>query len=347
MSTIIIGPVITPQQGTAARVVCFAARPSDVARIARIDRIGRDASGTLRGFQRQRIASHIREIRDYLGRKEAILPNAIVLAFNQGVHVGEDGFLTVDVANGPPGWVVDGQQRLLAALESVHGGFQLLVSAFICADMGELNRQFILVNNTRPLAKPLVYELLPGTAGLPDRLSSRTEAAVLTEALNYRKDSSLKGLILQQTNPDGIIKDTLLQKALMNSLQNGALRKTASHSDDLGSRFEMVSEFFYAVRETFQSDWENHTPKTSRLLHGVGLVSMGFLMDELYTLVGARHRRQFARGLEPLVKRTHWTSGEWRIGEERRAWNSIQNTSADYRLITHHLIRLTRRAHSS
>ncbi len=345
MSTIVLGPVIAPQQGTAARVVCFAARPSDVARIARIDRIGRDDNGVLRGFQRQRIASHIREIRDYLCRSEAILPNAIVLAFNQGVSVGEDGFLVVNLEKGPPGWVVDGQQRLLAALESVDDSFQLLVSAFICADMGELNRQFILVNNTRPLAKPLVYELLPGTRGLPDRLSNRTEAAVLTEALNYREDSSLRGLILQQTNPDGMIKDTLLQKALINSIQHGALRGRSGRSDDLGVRFEIVSYFFYAVQDTFRDDWEGHTPKTSRLLHGVGLVAMGFVMDELYSY-GARRQRHFIRGLQPLVKRTHWTSGEWRIGEQRRAWNSIQNTSADYRLITHHLIRLLRRAHA-
>lgn len=343
MRTIVLGPVISPQQGTAARVVCFVARPHDVARVARVDRIARDAKGALRGFQRQRIASHIREIRDYLAQREAILPNAIVLAFNGGAKLRKDGFLVVDVSEGPPGWVVDGQQRLAAALESVHDSFELIVSAFLCDDMSELNRQFILVNNTRPLAKPLIYELLPGTTGLPDRLASRTEAAILTEALNYSEGSALHGLILQQTNPDGIIKDTLLQKVLINSIQQGALRRGNGTSGSLIARFELVSEFFHAVLDVFHTDWEGHTPKTSRLLHGAGLVAMGYIMDELYA-GGARRRRQFARGLQLLVGRTHWTSGEWRIGHERRPWNSIQNTGADYRLISHHLVRILRRA---
>ena len=344
MSSIVLGPVISPQQGTAARVVCFTATPEVVAQIARIERIGRDSSGALRGFQRHRITSHIREIRDYLARPEAILPNAIVLAFNDGVELRSDGFLVVDVSSGAPGWVVDGQQRLSAALESGNSNLELIVSAFICSDMGELNRQFILVNNTRPLAKPLIYELLPGTAGLPERLANRTEAAVLTEALNYRAESSLFGLILQQTNPDGIIKDTLLQKLLINSIQNGALRDGNGADGELFARFELVSEFFHAVREVFRDDWESHTPKSSRLLHGVGLTAMGYVMDELYARSRARTRRQFARGLQPIANRTHWTSGEWKIGNERRSWNSLQNIGADYRLISHHLVRLLRRS---
>ena len=342
MNTVVFGPVIYPKQGTAARVICFAAKPSDIARVARVSRIGRDSRGRLRGFQRQRIAKHIREIKDYLSRKEAILPNAIVLAFNGSARLRKDGFLVIDVSDGPPGWVVDGQQRLSAALEAVDDDFELIVSVFICSDISELNRQFILVNNTRALPKPLIYELLPGTAGLPDRLANRTDAALLTEALNYRANSSLHGLILQQTNPEGIIKDTILQKALINSIQQGALRQTNGKTDLLETRFEVVSEFFHAVRDVFRRDWEGQTPKTSRLLHGVGLVSMGYIMDELHAS-GARRRRQFSRGLQPLVGRTHWTSGEWRIGDERRAWNSIQNTGADYRLVTHHLVRILRR----
>lgn len=345
MKTIVLGPVISPKQGSAGRVVCFAARPRDVARIALIDRIGRDEKGKLRGFQRPRIASHIREIRDYLMRPEAILPNAIVLAFNRGVTITHDNFMVVDVSTGPPGWVVDGQQRLSAALDFSDGDFELIVSAFICDDMSELNRQFILVNNTRPLAKPLIYELLPGTTGLPDRLANRTDAAVLTEQLNYRKDSALFGLVQQQTNPDGIIKDTLLQKFLINSMQHGALRSLRSKRST-SPQFSLVSEFFHAVRTVFRSEWEGHTPKTSRLVHGVGLVAMGFVMDELYDRHKCHRRQHFMSGLRILEKKTHWTSGEWRFGEERRPWNSLQNTSSDYRLLAHHLVRIIRRANS-
>ncbi len=340
-TTITLGPTISPHQGTAARVLCFTATARQIASIARIDRIGRDGSGDLRGFQRPQIATHIREIRDYLSTSEAILPNVIVLAFNEGVKIRKDGMLLVDVSTGPPGWVVDGQQRLTAALSIGESPFELLVSAFICNDMAELKRQFILVNNTRPLAKPLIYELLPGTSGLPHRLSDRTEAAILTEALNYREDSSLHGLIQQQTNPDGVIKDTILQKMLINSMLHGALRDGAGTS--VASRFALVSAFFAAVRRVFEPDWVGHNAKTSRLLHGVGVISMGYVMDELYVRKRARRLREFERGLDPLDGRTHWTSGEWKIGAERRPWHSLQNTNADYRLLSHHLVRMIRR----
>lgn len=336
------GPVVFPRQGTSGRVVCFSATAQQICKIARIERIGRDKKGSLTGFQRPRIAGHIREIRDYLARPEAILPNAIVLAFSDGVKISRAGTLNVDVSSGPPGWLVDGQQRLSAALE-VHNGFELLVSAFICEDLSELNRQFILVNNTRPLPKPLVYELLPSTTGLPHRLSDRAEAALLTEELNYRDNSSLRGQILQQTNPEGVVKDTLLQKLLMNSIQHGALRNGHSSRPSLNRRFELVSSFFEAVQEIFADDWQGHTAKTSRLLHGAGIISMGYVMDELNIRRGASKVRDFKTGLRPLVGRTHWTSGEWHFTDERRPWNALQNTSGDYRRLSHHLVRLVRR----
>jgi DGQHR domain-containing protein len=344
MSVLRFSPAITPHQGTAGRVVCFSATAHQVATIARVERIARDQNGKLTGFQRPQIASHIREIRDYLARAEAILPNAIVLAFDAGVEIRSDGSFVVDISDGPPGWVVDGQQRLTAALGLGERSFELLVSAFVCADMSELNRQFILVNNTKPLAKQLIYELLPGTAGLPSRLSDRTDAALLTEALNYRPDSSLRNLILQQTNPDGIIKDTLIQKMLINSMQHGALRTSVNSGGDRAWRFALVSAFFGAVQRVFASDWHGHTAKTSRLLHGVGLISMGYVMDELHIRCGATQEDEFERQLRPLAAHTHWTSGEWKIGNQRRRWNSLQNTNADYRLVSHHLVRLIRHA---
>ena len=70
--------------------------------------------------------------------------------------------LEIDVSDGAPGLVVDGQQRLSALMQLEGRDFEVLVSAVICADEAELRRQFVLVNNTRPLPKSLIYELLPG-----------------------------------------------------------------------------------------------------------------------------------------------------------------------------------------
>lgn len=347
MSRITFERTITPNQGKGPRVVCFTATPEQVTKIARVERINRDSAGRLTGFQRPQIAAHIREIRDYLAQPDAMLPNAIVLAFANGAKVARDGTLTIDTSDGPRGWVVDGQQRLAAALGIPDRPFEFIVSAFLCNDMKELNRQFILVNNTRPLGKPLIYELLPGIPGLPPRLSDRADAALLTETLNHRKDSSLRGAIRQQTNPGGVIKDTLIQKLVINSLQHGSLRGMSNEEDLQSKGYRLVNAFFGAVKSVFKDDWEGHTPKTSRLLHGAGILSMGYVMDELNIRDGAKTRPSFEQGLEPLVGKTHWTSGEWNFGAERRPWHALQNTNADYRLLSHHLVRIVRRANAS
>lgn len=344
MTKVRFEPTISPRQGKGPKVICFSATPQEITQIARIERIGRDAKGRLNGFQRPQIAGHIREISDYLGQEDAMLPNAIVLAFAKGASATRDGGFVVDTSDGPPGWVVDGQQRLCAALSLPERKFEFLVSSFLCDDMAELNRQFILVNNTRPIAKPLIYELLPGLDGLPHRLSDRAGAALLTERLNYDPNSSLRGQINQQTHPEGIIKDTLLQRLLMNSLQQGALRGFEDSGELMSAGVELVSNFFGAVQHAFAKDWKDHTPKTSRLVHGVGLISLGYVMDELVIRNKAKSQRQFENGLKCLAGKTHWSSGEWNFGTEKRPWHALQNTKADYRLVSHHLVRLIRRA---
>ena len=55
---------LAPVQSPKLTVFTFIAKAADIARIARIERAGRDDDGALQGFQRPQIANHIREIRD-------------------------------------------------------------------------------------------------------------------------------------------------------------------------------------------------------------------------------------------------------------------------------------------
>lgn len=341
--------ILTPNQATNAKVAFFVSTVEEISRIARIDRLSRTSEGTASGFQRPQIAGHIREIGDYLQRADAILANPIVLGFVSGASITTnkkgDKELSVDLSNGAPGWIVDGQQRFSALMEIQRKDFQVPVSAFICETEEELRRQFILINNTRPLPKGLIYELLPTVKGLPHRFESRSEAAKLIEALNYRRNSSLRGMIYGQTNPHGVIKDTLVQKVLMNSLSDGALRLYRSDAELLHSKgVELISEFFHAVKHVFHDAWNNHTPKTSRLLHGVGITSMGFVMEYLHASIGATKREDFIESLTALRPVTAWTSGDWELGPERRRWNSLQNVSSDWKLLSFYLVRQTQLA---
>lgn len=249
----------------------------------------------------------------------------------------------IDVSNGPMGLVVDGQQRLSALAQLDGKDFQVFVSVVVCTDDAELRRQFVLINNTRALPKSLIYELLPTVDGLPRRLSDRSLAAELTARLNYDPDSSLKGLIYQHTNPAGIIRDTAIQRVIINSLSDGVMRELIRREDGRNQCFELVSEFYRAVQDVFRVEWKGHTPKTSRLLHGAGIVALGYVMEVLALLDGARRWEDFAKGLGCLDGRTAWTSGEWDLGKgDRRHWKAIQNVNRDIVTLAQYLIGVVR-----
>ena len=331
---------VCAQQSSEHQVFSFAASAADVLRFASIERIGRDAQGELHGFQRPQVAAHIREIRDYLEKPNAVLPNPIVVAFIDRVDVKDLGNgtsrLSIDVSKGIPGMVVDGQQRL-SALTELGRDFEVFVSALVCHDEAELRRQFVLINNTRPLPKSLIYELLPSVDDLPPRLSRRSMAADLTARLNFEK-TSLRGSIKQHTCPDGMIADTVIQKIIMDSLANGVMREMARKKNGPELCVRLVSTFFDAVKRVFPDAWWGHKPSTSRLVHGAGIQAMGDVMEVLAQRGDASTVDDFREGLMCLVGHTAWTEGEWNFDGEVRRWNALQNINRDIALLKHYLV---------
>ncbi len=344
---------VRAKQSSNHEVISIAAKASDVLQYSRIDRAGRTSTGSLTGFQRPQIASHINEIRDYLRTDDAVLPNPIVVAFIGNVEVKpRDGHmvdLTISTTQeqGAPGFVVDGQQRLTALAGLPDKDFEIFVSILICKDVEELRRQFVLINSTRPLPKALIYELLPGVKGLPKRLTARSFAAMLTERLNFDFDSSLRGMILQHTNPGGIIRDTALQKIIMQSMSDGAIREFPSN-EQFGRGFNLISEFFAGVQKVFPDDWKGHNARTSRLVHGAGIMAMGFVMETIAARHGAKTATEFADGLKILKGRTAWTSGYWQFSEtEKVPWNAVENTPRQIMALAQHLVSIVRRNSAS
>lgn len=344
---------IRASQAEGHDVFCFAAAPTDVLAFSEIDRVGRQDNGELRGFQRHQIAPHIKEIRDYLKRDDALLPNAVIVAFLGNVTVKDHGDGIVEVTikvhddQPRPGFVVDGQQRLTALSGLNKPGFHVFVSALICKDYNELRQQFVLINNTRPLPKTLIYELLPTVDGLPERFTSRKLAARLVDRLNFRLDSVLHGEIRQHTNPQGILSDTAMQKIVMNSTSDGAIRHLIKEDNFEELAFDLLNSFFKAVVEVFGNEWVGMSPKTSRLRHGAGLVAMGFVMEQLYSTDVANCEttyEKFVVGLSALKAHTAWTSGTWNLSDaDRRAWNGIQNTPSDIDILSNFLVRSLKR----
>ena len=343
---------IRAHQSSEHSVMSFTASAAEIWSFATIERISRDGEGHLSGFQRPQISSHIQEIKDYLKRDDAVLPNPIVVAFTDNVIVKEISDdvvqVTIDIKNGPPGLVVDGQQRLSALSMIPEKNFKVFVSALLCKTDAELRRQFVLINNTRPLPKSLIYELLPTVEGLPHRFSSRSFAADLVSRLNYDSSSSLKGLIHQHTNPSGLISDTAIQKVIINSLHDGIMREFMRNPDGHEKSFHLISDYYRAVSLVFREAWEDRKPKNSRLVHGAGIVAMGYVMEVLALSQGSRTWEDFQKGLAPIVGKTAWIDGIWDFApSDQRAWNSIQNTPGDIMVLAHYLMRIMRESHRS
>jgi len=341
---------VRANQAAGHDVFVFAANPSDVLSFAEIERVSRADDGQLKGFQRHQVASHIRDIRDYLSRDDAILPNAVIVAFIDGVKIKDrtDGVVEVEISapdGQKPGFVVDGQQRLTALSGIDKPNFQVFVSALVCKDYNELRQQFVLINNTRPLPKTLIYELLPNVEGLPERFTQRKFSARIVDLLNFSRESSLYGEIRQHTNPKGVISDTAMQRLVMNSASDGAIRSFIQYEDRDARAFNLVSEFFHAIAKVYRPAWIGMTPRFSRLRHGAGIVAMGFVMDHLYSTEGATERHQFEPALGLLEEYTAWTSGQWQLQSwDTRPWNGIQNTPSDIDLLTRYLVSSLKKA---
>src|SRR6185295_11001408 len=187
------------------------------------------------------------------------------------------------------GWIVDGQQRVAAIREANVRQFPICVVAFIAANDQEQREQFILVNSTKPLPKGLIYELLPVTEGrLPSLLQRRRFPSYLLDRLNRDAGSPLEHKIQTPTTPDGVVKDNSVLRMLENSLSDGVLYRYRRLNDDGGDVEKMLyvlRGFWGAVRDVFEDAW-GLPPKRSRLMHGAGIVSLGFLMDA----IAERHR---------------------------------------------------------
>jgi DGQHR domain-containing protein len=353
-------PAIEVRQGPNRTLYSFAVDGKQLPTFATVSRVHRDEQAEIQGYQRPEVLSHIASIRRYLESTDPMIPNALVIAFDKRVRFepsarrvrgsySTPGVLVIPVDpdaadEDKPGWVVDGQQRTAAIREARVDNFPVCVTAFITDSDADQRSQFILVNSTRPLPKGLIHELLPTTAGaLPVALQLRRFPSYLLGRLNYDADSPLNNMIHTPTTPTGVIKDNSILRMLENSLSDGALyryRAPASGEGDADAILDMVKAFWTAVRRVFPEGWDL-PPRRSRLMHGVGIVSLGFVMDAIADRDPDSHPGVdvFMSELSLLEDICHWTSGAWNFGpQNQRKWNDLQNTPRDIQLLTNYLL---------
>jgi DGQHR domain-containing protein len=354
-------PALEIKQGPSRSIYTFAIDGKHVGDIATVARIRRGDDTQLHGYQRPESVAHVASIRRYLDTDPSpLLPNAIVIAFDERVRFRADKTstderpafvrsgtliipLVADDEQDKPGFIVDGQQRSAAIRDAKLEQFPICVTAFIADTHADQRSQFILVNSTKALPKGLIHELLPTTAGaLPVPLMVRQVPATLVERLNFAKEGPLRRMIQTPTNPNGLIKDNSILRMLENSLSDGALYPYRGDRGGpvYGCMIEILNNFWSAVADVFPDAWAK-PPRRSRLMHGAGIIAMGYLMDAISHERGDADEivstAEFAADLKSIAEDCHWTEGVWPFDDGERAWNDVQNTPRDIHRLSEYL----------
>jgi DGQHR domain-containing protein len=338
-------------QPGSAPLYMFTLTASEVLQVADISRVARDDLGELIGYQRPEVRGHIQEITDYLDSDQPLFPNPIIMALpstvrftcSRGPNVSDgiaaSGTLEIPLPNGDgrrPGWIVDGQQRAYALAAARRQDFPVPVNAFVADSVDVQRDQFLRINNTKPLPRGLVTELLPKiSTPLPPRLSVRKIPSALCDLLNGSDESPFRGIIRRPSASkdkakSAVVTDTSLIEALKESLTSpsGCLfpyRNLSSGETDFTGIWSALVLYWGAVKDTFPDAWAK-PPEQSRLMHGAGIRAMGRLMDRIMGSVDARQSGAadlVAADLALLAPHCHWTEGQW-DGLGLR-WNEIQN----------------------
>lgn len=351
-------------QGAGLDVYAFFIQGGDIVRVADISRIERDATDTLKGFQRPEIRQHVKGIVDYLNQGQVLFPNAIILAMSPDVkfaasrgsrpdgdaRVSESGTLTLPIYDEGQrvAWIVDGQQRSIALSQAQHKDLAVPVIGFVSDKLSVQREQFILVNKAKPLPTRLINELLPETAAivLPRDLVARKVPAELVNLLNQDPASPFHRIVKRasdRASSDAVVTDTALVSVIKNSLSSplGALAPFKpvgrEGSGDVAGMYRILITYWTAVKVVFADSW-GKDPKHGRLMHSVGLLAMGLLMDAIYARVAPdADVTTVQREIEKVAPACRWTKGTWEtLG---LAWNEIQNTPPHVKKLQDALVR--------
>jgi DGQHR domain-containing protein len=257
-----------------------------------------------------------------------------------------------------PALIVDGQQRSLALARTRNAKLPITVAGFVSEDLHVQREQFLRVNTVSPLPSDLVSELLPEVnTQLPTKLSARKLPAILVNALSQDGDSPFKGLIKQASTTasrksETVVKDNSLLQAITASLSpSGVLfpyKDLSSGTIDTSTIRKILVVYWTAVRDTFPDAW-GISPNKSRLMHGVGIRSMGQLMDRVMERVmfevDINSDEAYSKVMAELAlvePYCCWTKGRW--PEINYNWNELENITKHINILSNYLIRAYQKA---
>ena len=145
-------PAVCATHKNGRQIFSFPIDGVKIPKIANVSHYKREDNSEGEGFQRPEVKAHIATIAEYLKKPDAMIANAIVIAFNDSVSFSDEGnstgILKVPVLedDDKPGLIIDGQQRTKAIERAFSsdegtrvGTFPMIVCAYIETDESALS----------------------------------------------------------------------------------------------------------------------------------------------------------------------------------------------------------------
>jgi len=354
-------------QTTGHPLYLFTLTAAEVLQVADVSRVSRDEAGKLIGYQRPEVHSHVQDIIDYLNSDPVIFPNAIIMALSSTVKFVSsrgpnvtDGLATAGKLLLPvpsdgqprPAWIVDGQQRALALSRAARSNLPVPITAFVADSVGLQRDQFLRVNNTKPLPRSLVTELLPEVdSPLPMHLTVRKAPSFLCDRLNNDPDSpfyrTIKRASTSKKAARAVIADNSVVQMLQESYRSPAgclypYRNLTTGDTDVDGIHHALCVYWSAVRDAFPDAWGKPATE-SRLMHGAGIRAMGRLMDRVLGTIDVEQpdaTAEIRKHLDLVAPHCRWTSGTWE--ESGLRWDAVENIHGHIQKLSNYLIRVYR-----
>lgn len=353
-------------QGFGKHLFLFTLSGNELLEISSISRISRDDEGRLVGYQRPEVRKHVQDISNYLQSPGMIFAHPIIISLNSTARfvssrgsktsdgLSVSGTIEIPVPSdggSRPAWIVDGQQRALAIAQCPNKDFAVPVCAFIADDIEVQRDQFLRINNSKPLPRGLVNELLPEmSTSLPSNLSVKKIPSAFCDLLNRDISSPFRGIIRRSSTDDTekskcVVTDTVIIKMLEDCITNPSgcffpYRNVATGECDNDAIWEILVSYWTAVKEVFPESW-GLPPTKSRLMHGVGIRSMGKLMDRIVARINCNRGNVtmiFKREIELIAPFCRWNHGEWEeMGGIR--FDDLQNVPKHLSMLSNYLVR--------
>jgi len=260
------------------------------------------------GFQRTLDTRRVTQIAIYLNHNR-ILPNALVVAFNEGtltfealpgldkdpIQVGKitiRGKLMQSNRETHPlpegeriGYVIDGQHRMKAIEASVieEGTFPIVVSAYCGVDTEFQLSQFYALNQTVPIS-PSLLALLRNILKivLPPKEAHKQAVSTVRELLQNKSGSPFEPGVYMKVSKvlkGGNLDITVVERMIDRAIQSTSLKYkwNVDPTQIPDKDFEYIAQslfvFWKAIQETFPNYW-GKKPKEQRLFSAIGLYTL-------------------------------------------------------------------------